>query len=97
MVDFATQFAKMDTTDLTSEEWNVLSVAFKNVVGTWRAAWRVLTSIEQKEMKRGKEKDNVEKVWEYKRTIEDELNKLCRGVLDLLEKHLIKNAGSPEA
>ena len=48
-------------------------------------------------MKRGKEKDNVEKVREYKRTIEDELNKLCWGVLDLLEKHLIKNAGSPEA
>ena len=48
-------------------------------------------------MKKDKGRDNVEKVKEYKRTIEEELNKLCRGVLDLLEKHLCKNAGSPEA
>ena len=97
MVDFATQFAKMDKGDLSSEEWNILSVAFKNVVGSRWAAWRVLTSIEQKEMKKDKGKDNVEKVWTYKREIEDELKKLCRGILDLLEKNLIKNAGSPEA
>ena len=56
-----------------------------------------MTSIEQKEMKKEKGRDNVEKVREYKRTIEEELNKLCKGVIDLLEKHLIKNAGSPEA
>ena len=48
-------------------------------------------------MKKEKGRDNVEKVREYKRTIEEELNKLCKGVIDLLEKHLIKNAGSPEA
>ena len=52
----------MDAQDLSSEERNVLSVAFKNVVGTRRAAWRVLTSIEQKEMRKEKGRDNVEKV-----------------------------------
>ena len=77
MVDFATQFAKMEAKDLSSEERNILSVAFKNVVGSRRAAWRVLTSIEQKEMKKDKSKDNVEKVRTYKREIEEELQKLC--------------------
>ena len=62
MVEFATNFAKMDSNDLSTEERNVLSVAFKNVVGSRRAAWRVLTSIEQKEMKKDKGRDNVEKV-----------------------------------
>lgn len=97
MVEFATNFAKMDSNDLSSEERNVLSVAFKNVVGSRRAAWRVLTSIEQKEMKKDKGRDNVEKVREYKETIENELLHMCRDILDLLDNHLIKNASVPEA
>jgi len=32
-------------TEMTLDERNILSVAFKNVVGTRRAAWRVLSSI----------------------------------------------------
>ncbi|CAO2589400.1 14-3-3 protein sigma [Lemmus lemmus] len=34
--------------ELSCEERNLLSVAYKNVVGGQRAAWRVLSSIEQK-------------------------------------------------
>eukprot|EP00501_MAST-03F_sp_TOSAG23-6_P001804 GSMAST32.ASY1.ANO1.1882.1 assembled CDS len=37
---------------LTTEERNLLSVAYKNVVGARRASWRVLHSIEQKETDR---------------------------------------------
>ena len=33
---------------LTVEERNLLSVAYKNVVGARRASWRILSSIEQK-------------------------------------------------
>ena len=39
---------------LTTEERNLLSVAYKNVIGSRRAAWRIISSIEQKEMSRGK-------------------------------------------
>jgi len=45
MVDYTKQFARMSTNELTLDERNILSVAFKNVVGTRRAAWRVLSSI----------------------------------------------------
>ena len=45
MVDYTKQFARIGTNELTLDERNILSVAFKNIVGTRRAAWRVLTSI----------------------------------------------------
>ena len=97
MIEFATKFAKMESTDLSTEERNVLSVSFKNVVGSRRAAWRVLTSIEQKELKKdNKGKDNVEKIRSYKSEIEKELLEMCNDILSLLKDHLIKNATNAE-
>ena len=43
------------TGSLTTEERNLLSVAYKNVIGSRRAAWRIITSIEQKEISRSKQ------------------------------------------
>ena len=40
--------ASMDV-ELTVEERNLLSVAYKNVIGARRASWRIISSIEQKE------------------------------------------------
>ena len=88
MVEYATQFAQDSNDELTLEERNILSVAFKNVVGTRRAAWRVLSSIEKKENNKGNG-PNVEKVKHYKSLIEEELTKICQDILNLLEGHLI--------
>jgi len=76
MVEYASDFAKAGSEELTLEERNILSVAFKNVVGTRRAAWRVLSSIEKKENNKGNA-NNVEKVKHYKTLIEEELTKVC--------------------
>ncbi len=35
--------------ELTVEERNLLSVAYKNVIGSRRASWRMISSVEQKE------------------------------------------------
>ena len=88
MVEYASEFAKAGGEELTLEERNILSVAFKNVVGTRRAAWRVLSSIEKKENNKGNA-TNVEKVKHYKSQIEEELTKICQDILVLLEQHLI--------
>lgn len=43
--------------ELTVEERNLLSVAYKNVIGARRASWRIISSLEQKEEgKAGEEK-----------------------------------------
>ena len=97
MVEYATAFSKKESQQLSLEERNILSVAYKNVVGSRRAAWRVLNSIEQKEAKKDKGKENQEKVKQYKAQIEEELLKLCKEILDLLKTYLIPNVKDAEA
>lgn len=80
-------------TELSNEERNLLSVAYKNVVGTKRSSWRVISSIEQKSG--DDEKQKMAK--EYREKIEGELNVICKEVLKLLDDHLIPNASNPES
>lgn len=78
--DMATRMKTVTTTKggLTPEERNLLSVAYKNVVGARRASWRVLKSIEDK-TEEGSRKNAVAK--QYREQIEEELNKTCEEVL----------------
>jgi hypothetical protein len=48
MVESMKKVAKMDQ-ELTVEERNLLSVAYKNLIGARRASWRIITNIESKE------------------------------------------------
>ncbi|OAQ98517.1 hypothetical protein LLEC1_02685 [Akanthomyces lecanii] len=82
--------------DLTVEERNLLSVAYKNVIGARRASWRIVTSIEQKEESKGNS-SQVTLIKEYRQKIEDELAKICEDILEVLDKHLIPSAKSGES
>ncbi|KAL8133935.1 14-3-3-like protein D [Apium graveolens] len=84
------------TTELTIEERNLLSVAYKNVIGSLRAAWRIVSSIEQKEEGR-KNDDHVELVKSYRSKVEDELSGVCGGVLKLMDSHLVPSAKESES
>ena len=55
MVECMKRVAGLDV-ELTVEERNLLSVAYKNVIGARRASWRIISSIETKE--EGKGTDN---------------------------------------
>lgn len=95
MAEYMKLVAQMGT-ELTVEERNLLSVAYKNTVGARRASWRVISSVEQKEKSRGNP-PNMCLASQYRAKVEDELNSICREVLDLLDKHLIKSTVLPES
>lgn len=80
--------------ELSNEERNLLSVAYKNVVGARRSAWRVISCIVKK-AEGCEKKQDVAKA--YLEKIEKELKDICQEVLDLLDKHLINKAESPES
>lgn len=82
--------------ELSVDERNLLSVAYKNVVGTRRASWRIISSIEQKEENKGSEK-HVTKIREYRQKIETELEQVCCDVLNVLDESLIPKAESGES
>jgi hypothetical protein len=69
--------------DLDVEERNLLSVAYKNVVGSKRASWRTLSG--------GFDDVDESLIEKYKNLVERELENVCMEVIDLLSKHLIKN------
>jgi len=71
-------------------------VAYKNVVGTRRASWRIISSIEQKEESKGTDK-HVGTIRDYRQKIETELEKVCQDVLDVLDESLIPKAESGES
>jgi len=95
MVENMKRVASSDQ-ELTVEERNLLSVAYKNVIGARRASWRIVSSIEQKEESKGNEAQ-VTMIKTYREKIETELAKICEDILDVLEKHLIPSAASGES
>ena len=82
-----TSIAKMDV-GLSQEERNLLSVAFKNIIGSRRASWRIVSNIEI-----GKKGDDSNLLaTTYREKIEKELQKICDDILSLLDDHLIPNS-----
>uniref|UniRef100_UPI003AB0E9F6 tyrosine 3-monooxygenase/tryptophan 5-monooxygenase activation protein, epsilon polypeptide 1 isoform X1 n=1 Tax=Centroberyx gerrardi TaxID=166262 RepID=UPI003AB0E9F6 len=95
MVESMKKVAGMDV-ELTVEERNLLSVAYKNVIGARRASWRIISSIEQREENKGGE-EKLKMIREYRQTVENELKSICNDILDVLDKHLIPSAGTGES
>ena len=77
--------------ELTVEERNLLSVAYKNVIGSRRASWRVLSSIESKG-----EADKLQLISDYKKTIEQELVDICDEILKIISNELVPRSTNEE-
>ena len=88
------QVTEIGGTELSNGERNLLSVAYKNVVGARRSSWRVISSIEQK-TEGSERKQQFAK--EYRDKVEDELREICQDVLGLLDKYLIAKACNAES
>jgi 14-3-3 protein epsilon len=92
MVEHMKEVAKIQT-ELSVDERNLLSVAYKNVIGSRRASWRVVSSIEGK----GDSEDKQKQVVRYREVIENELETICDEILDIIKDHLIPNSTNEES
>jgi 14-3-3 protein epsilon len=92
MVEYMKTVAAASPSDLSLEERNLLSVAYKNVVGARRASLRIIGSIESKEKEKGG--SNAGLVTSYKAKVEAELNAICEDILGLLDNTLIAKASA---
>merc|ERR1712100_296060 len=95
MVDSMKQVAELNV-ELTVEERNLLSVAYKNVIGARRASWRIISSIEQKEENKGNAQ-HVDRIKSYRKKVEDELKGICDDILGVLKSNLIPSAATGES
>lgn len=94
ILNFLTNIGKFVESEgeLSNEERNIVSAAYKNVVGNKRAELRVLTAIEQKESAKN---ENIKLyIRNYKFKIEKELKTYCSTIVSILDKYLIPNAKS---
>jgi len=81
MVSIMTKLVENKLSDekpLNSDQRNLLSVAYKNVVGSKRSSWRLLNDDQQF--------DDKNLVGQYKKQVEDELKAACEGVLNVLDR-----------
>ena len=68
MVEEMKKIASLDT-ELSVEERNLLSVAYKNVIGARRASWRIISSIEQKEESSAPAEPKLEMIRSYRKKV----------------------------
>ena len=93
MVDFLKPVLDAKGGDVTSDERNLLSVAFKNLISSKRTAWRTISAIEQnpKYSKFGGS------LADYKKQIEEGLYKDCETVIDLIKSKVLSKTCGDEA
>ena len=96
MVQSMKAVAKESSKDLSVEERNLLSVAYKNVIGARRASWRVLTSIEAKSQTEG-DQQNEQLTRSYKQKVEEELNTTCDDIISIIDDFLLPHAVDSES
>ena len=93
MVDFLKEVISGKDGDFSTEERNLLSVGFKNLIGGKRTALRTIAAIEQNP----KYSKYSEALTKYKKRIEDELFDQCIGIVDLVKDRCMKLATNAES
>jgi len=93
MVDFLGKVLEAKGGDVTADERNLLSVAFKNLISGKRAACRTIAAIEQNP-KYSKFGDALA---DYKANIEKQLYEDCQNVIKMINEKVLAKECAPEA
>ena len=92
MVFYLQEVVKSKSEDFTTEERNLLSVGFKNQIGSKRTAIRTISAIEQNP-KYQKFNDGLSS---YKKKIEGELYDQCISIVNIVKDQCMKVASTDE-
>ena len=92
MVAYLQDVVKSKNEDFTTEERNLLSVGFKNQIGSKRTAIRTISAIEQNP----KYSKFNEGLTGYKKKIEQELYKQCIDIVNIVKDECMKVAATDE-
>jgi 14-3-3 protein epsilon len=92
MIDFL-QVLKTKKGDLTVDERNLVSVAYKNEVTTRRSAWRAISTIASNQ----KYEQYADVLKKYNDLIVSEMESICSNVKDLCDNYFNKNAEEAES
>ena len=93
MVNFLKEIMSESEDDVSVDVRNLLSVGFKNLIGSRRAAWRTVSAIEQNK----KYEQFSNSCGEYKTKIENELTEICEDIIASVRDNSLKKADSPES
>jgi 14-3-3 protein epsilon len=96
MMQFLEDMVQGKKDDLSSDERNLLSIAYKNSISLRRQAIRTLLAYEMKEKKR-EESLYLNYIIEYKKKVEKELEELCLRIIKNIDTHLVPRAKDSEA
>jgi 14-3-3 protein epsilon len=92
MVTYLQKVVASKSEDFTTEERNLLSVGFKNQIGSKRTAIRTISAIEQNP----KYSKFSAALGEYKKKIEGELYNQCISIVDIVKSQCMKVASTDE-
>lgn len=94
-IQYMEEIVKNKKDDLTTEERNLLSSAYKNCISSRRSAWRSIFGIETKE--KSQNSKYLHLVNDLKMLLEKELTDLCEKMLKLIDEHLLKKSTSSDS
>ena len=93
MLEYMKRVLKCNDSELSVEDRNLLSVAYKNCVGSKRTSWRILDTLEKKERAKSEgNSSNLNLVVEFKKKVEQELDTICKEIIATLDDVLIANS-----
>jgi 14-3-3 protein epsilon len=96
MMNFLDEMVRNKTDALSSDERNLLSIAYKNTITLRRTAIRTLSAYEAKERKK-EDSAYLAYIVEYKKKVEDELEKLSEKIISTIDTYLLPKSADAES
>uniref|UniRef100_A0A803MDY0 14-3-3 domain-containing protein n=3 Tax=Chenopodium quinoa TaxID=63459 RepID=A0A803MDY0_CHEQI len=96
MIDTMKKLVKFNI-DLTVEERNLLSTAYKKVTEPKRESWKLLSITEKEEDTIYKNETYMKCIQDYRNIVESDLANICYDVISLIDDHLLPFASSTES